>query len=105
MRGIKAIAATAAGAGMLIYAWPRLEFERLDSLPGIFAAVWTGFVLLIVAAHLHLWLGVDRAQRERLQQVKRLRKRRLAQALAGAGDPPFAARGSGRPSGRRTAIR
>jgi hypothetical protein len=103
MRGWKSAAAIAAAAGMLIYALPRLEIERLRSLPGIFAVVWTGFILLIVAANLHDWLGVDDAQKERLNQIKRLRKRQLHQVLTGGG--PLRANNRSRQSaGDRTAF-
>jgi putative Mn2+ efflux pump MntP len=67
-------------AGMLVYAVPLLPVGKGETLPSVFAAVWIGFALLVIAVHLHRLLGVDRVKEAELAAVERLRrgqKRRL----------------------------
>lgn len=72
--------------GMLLYAVPRLAVgEGLGAGP-LFGTIWLCFALLVIAAQLHELLGVDAKKRERLRQVKRMRKfklQRKADSLAG----------------------
>lgn len=70
-------------AGLLIYAVPRLETGQGWSWPTVFAVTWIGFSLLVIAAHLHLWLGVDEAETKRLERIRRARNYRLRQRLIG----------------------
>jgi hypothetical protein len=83
MRGIRNVLYIAAAAGMLIYALPLLDIGGGFTLPTVFAIVWLCFALMIIAAHLHHLLGVDEAERERLAQIKRMRKWQMQQLFLG----------------------
>lgn len=83
MKGWKSAAYISLALGMLGYAVPRLEIGGGYSPASIFAAVWICFALLIVGAHLHDILGVEEETRERLRQIKRLKRRQTEQKLLG----------------------
>ncbi|MNI88834.1 hypothetical protein D3C73_1461660 [compost metagenome] len=67
--------------GMLIYAVPRLSMGGGLTVETVFGAVWICFALLIVAAHFHELLGVDKETKERMRQVKRMKRYRMQEKL------------------------
>jgi succinate-acetate transporter protein len=67
--------------GMLIYAVPRLSMGGGFTAETAFGVVWICFALLIVAAHFHQLLGVDKESRERMRQVKRMKQYRMQQKV------------------------
>ncbi len=83
MRGIRNVVYILVAAGMLVYALPLLELGGGFTLPTVFGIVWICFALMIIAAHLHHLLGVDEAERERLAQIKRVRKWQMQQLFLG----------------------
>jgi|GEM_PF-677208 hypothetical protein len=82
-RGTKTMICVSLAAGMLLYAVPRLEVGQGWTWPTVFAVVWIGFALLVIASHLHLWLGVDEAEARRLKRIERMRKFRMRQRIVG----------------------
>lgn len=79
--GLKNIVYLSLSLGMLIYAVPRLEMGQGLTLPTIFAVVWLGMALLIVAAHLHAMLGVDDETRRELKNIQAYRRWRMARII------------------------
>lgn len=82
-RRLKTMVYVSLAAGMLLYAVPRLEIGHGWTWPTVFAVVWIGFALLVIASHLHLWLGVDEAEARRLKRIERMRKYRMRQRIVG----------------------
>jgi hypothetical protein len=83
MKDARRIAYLAASLGMLLYAVPRLEVGGGWSMATLFSIVWIGFSLLIIASQLHFILGVDKETKEELDRIKRVKRWKLEQALAG----------------------
>lgn len=73
----------AVAAAMIIIALPRLDISGGWNLPTVFGVVWLCFALMIIASHLHQLLGVDEAEKERLEQIKRVRKHEMQQLFQG----------------------
>ncbi len=73
MKGLKNLLFLSITLGMLIYAVPRLHVGEGWTLPSLFAVIWIGFALLIVAAHLHELLGVDEEERAELKRLEHYR--------------------------------
>lgn len=74
LKGFKNILGLSTAAGLLIFAVPRLEAGQGFTAPTIFAILWIGIVLLIIAAHLHELMGVDEETRQELEKVKRYKR-------------------------------
>lgn len=68
-------------AAMLIYAVPQLDIGHGWTEETIFAAFWIVISLLIVAAHLHEWIGVDEQTQKDLKAVKRYKYWRMQQKM------------------------
>ncbi|NDI36305.1 hypothetical protein [Chengkuizengella sediminis] len=83
MKGIKPILSLSLAVGLLIYAIPKLEVGQGWTLPTIFAVVWIGMVLLIIAAHLHEVLGVDEETKKELRRVKQYQRWKREQLVYG----------------------
>jgi len=62
--------------GMLIYALPSITFSAGFSWVSLFGAVWAGFALLVIGAHLYYLIGVDEAKQKALDAI---RKEKLSQ--------------------------
>lgn len=73
----------AVAAAMVIIALPRLDMGGGWNVPTVFGVVWLCFALMIIASHLHQLLGVDEAEKKRLEQIKRVRKHEMQQLLQG----------------------
>lgn len=58
---------------MLVYAVPQLEINSQLTKSTIFALVWLSIALLVIAANLHVILGVTKETKSRLASVKRMR--------------------------------
>ena len=67
----------AAAIGMLVYAVPRLPIGDGWTLPTVFGAAWLLFALAIIATHLHAVLRVDEAADERMDRIRKHRRRQL----------------------------
>ncbi len=67
--------------GMLLYAIPRLHVGNGWTEETIFAASWIAISLLIIAAHLYDWIGVDEKTQKELDAVKRYKYWRLQQKM------------------------
>ncbi|GIQ69868.1 hypothetical protein DUZ99_07200 [Xylanibacillus composti] len=80
-KGISSVVGLALGAGLLLYAIPRLDVGQGWTAPSLFAAVWLGMMLVIVSAYLYDLLGVDEETRKELQHVKRMRRWKMEQRL------------------------
>jgi hypothetical protein len=87
VKEIRRLAYLASALGMLLYAVPRLEIGGGWSMATTFSVVWIGFALLIIASQLHFILGVDREMKEELDRIKRVKRWRMQQALAGQPSP------------------
>ncbi|NBI28271.1 hypothetical protein [Chengkuizengella marina] len=83
MKGIKPIFSLSLAVGLLIFAIPRLEVGQGWTLPTIFAVVWIGMVLLIIAAHLHEVLGVDEETKKEMRRVKQYQRWKREQLVYG----------------------
>ncbi|MFS1511806.1 hypothetical protein VQL36_05125 [Chengkuizengella sp. SCS-71B] len=83
MKGIKPIFSLSLAVGLLIFAIPRLEVGQGWTLPTIFAVVWIGMVLLIIAAHLHEVLGVDEETKKEMRKVKQYQRWKREQLVYG----------------------
>lgn len=68
---------------MLLYAIPQLSFDETWTASTIFSLLWILFSLVVIAAHLHQLLGVDEAEQERLDAIKRVRKWKMNQLMQG----------------------
>lgn len=60
---------------MVLIAIPRLELGGGWTLSTVFALVWIGFALLVIAANLYTLLGVNEETQQQLDRI-RLAKRR-----------------------------
>jgi len=85
MKGLKYLVNLGLALGMLLYAVPRLQIGGGFSAETMFGAVWICFAILIIAANLHEILGVEEETRERLRQVKRMRRYQTEQKIMGRG--------------------
>lgn len=76
-----------AALAMLVYGLPRLELGAPWTGTSIFAVVWIGLALLVVAAHLGAILFIDEAKSQELRRIKQAKRRawerRLQQAASG----------------------
>lgn len=81
MRAMKSVIYLMVTLGMLIYAVPRLDIGQGLTLPTIYGIVWISFALLVIAAHLHEWLGVDEQTRDRLDRLNSYAKWKLEQRI------------------------
>jgi len=74
----------AVALAMVLYALPRMEFERSWTLVTVFGVAWLAFALVIISAQLYMLFGVNEAKRRQLAQIKRERRaaweRRLQQS-------------------------
>lgn len=68
---------------MLGYAVPRLPIGGGWTPESIFSVAWVGMALLIIAAHLHAWIGVNDKVEQDIQAIKRYKYWRLHQQWAG----------------------
>ncbi|WP_106766406.1 hypothetical protein [Paenibacillus faecalis] len=57
--------------GMLVYALPSISFAGGFSLTSLFGAVWAGFALLVIGAHLHILIGVDEEKQKALDEIRK----------------------------------
>lgn len=64
MKGLKNVIYMSLALGMLFYSIPQLEFSQGFTVPSIFGIVWVCMSLLVIAAHLHEILGVDKERKE-----------------------------------------
>lgn len=76
LKRLKPIIYLSIALGLLLYAVPQLEIGSGLTAANIFAIVWLGIVLLIIAAHLHTWLGVDEETKQEMQRVKQYKRYR-----------------------------
>ncbi len=83
MKGLKNLIYMSVAIGLLIYAVPKLQFGQGMTLPAVFGIVWLGMVLIIIAAHLHQWIGVDEETRKELIRINKYKKWRLEQFILG----------------------
>jgi hypothetical protein len=83
MKGFKHVILMSITLGMLFYSLPQLDIHAVMTAPTVFAIVWIGMALLIVAAHLHQILGVDEEQKQELKRIKRMKKWQVEQLLRG----------------------
>ena len=60
-----------AALAMLVYALPSISFSGGFTWTGLFGAVWAGFALLVIAAHLHILIGVDEAKQKALDEIRK----------------------------------
>src|SRR5690606_37214865 len=71
----------AAALAMLVYAIPRLPVGGGWTLPALFSAAWILFALVIVASHLYAILRVDEETEERMERIRKHRKRELTSLI------------------------
>lgn len=81
MKSWKNILYMSIALGMLLYAVPQLAMGGGFTAETVFGVVWMCFALLVVAAHLHDLLGVDAETKERIRQVKRMKKYRMQEKM------------------------
>lgn len=65
-----------AALGLLLYAVPQLDIGSGLTAANVFAISWTGMILLIAAAHLYQWLGVNEETRQELARIRKYKKYR-----------------------------
>jgi hypothetical protein len=70
MKGIQNFIYLIVAAGMLIYAVPQLKLGHGFSLETIFATVWLGLALIVIAAHLYVLLKVDEEVKKEMKTLK-----------------------------------
>ncbi|GGF85860.1 hypothetical protein GCM10010912_33950 [Paenibacillus albidus] len=56
---------------MLLYALPKLSLDSGPSWVFGFGIVWCVFAFLVIAAHLHVIIGVDEEKAKRLEAVRK----------------------------------
>lgn len=83
MKALKNLIYMSISIGLLIYAVPKLGFGQGMTLPAVFGIVWLAMVLLIIAAHLHQWIGVDEETRKELIRINKYKKWRMEQFILG----------------------
>ncbi|HEY0826532.1 MAG TPA: hypothetical protein VGE40_00405 [Bacilli bacterium] len=83
MKGSKNLIYLGVVLAMLVYAIPLLEIGQGFTPKNIFAFVWIGLAMLVIAAHLHQILGVDEETRKQLARVKRYKSWQLAEMING----------------------
>ncbi|HEX7055710.1 MAG TPA: hypothetical protein VF260_00760 [Bacilli bacterium] len=81
MRGIRNLISLGLALGMLLYAAPRLQIGGDLRLPAVFGIVWICMALLVIAAHLHEFLGVDEENRRAYRRRQNYRSFRLQQKV------------------------
>lgn len=64
-----------AALGMLVYALPSISFKGGFTWTALFGAVWAGFALLVIAAHMHILIGVDEGKQKALDEIKKEKMR------------------------------
>jgi hypothetical protein len=72
MKGLKNLVYTVFAAGMLIYAVPQLRVGHGFSLETIFAMVWLGLALTVIASHLYFLLKVDQELESETKTLKQM---------------------------------
>jgi hypothetical protein len=73
MKGLQNMVYLFFAAGMLVYAVPQLRVGHGFSLETIFAMVWLGLALTVIASHLYILLKVDQeleTEPKTMKQVK-----------------------------------
>lgn len=70
MKGLQNLIYLIFAVGMLIYAIPQLQVGHGFSMETLFAAVWLGLALIVIASHLYVILKVEQ---EVPQEVKTLK--------------------------------
>jgi len=63
MKGLQNLIYLIFALGMLIYAIPQLQVGHGFSKETLFAAVWLGFALIVIASHLYVILKVEQEVR------------------------------------------
>lgn len=82
MGGFRTVIGIVAIVGMMVYAVPRLGVAGGDAGAAAFAVCWLIFALLILAAHLHQWLGVDEEAAREMERIRRMKRWKREQWLA-----------------------
>lgn len=59
---------------VLFYAVPKLQIQWDGTLSSVFAFVWLGFAMLVVAANWRATLGIDKEEANQLERIKRLKR-------------------------------
>ncbi|MEX2461705.1 MAG: hypothetical protein WD469_10510 [Paenibacillaceae bacterium] len=72
MKGLQNFVYLVVAAGMLVYAVPQLKVGQGFKLETIFATVWLGLALLVIAAHLYVLLKVDQEVEAKVNHRKAL---------------------------------
>jgi hypothetical protein len=72
MKGLKNLVYIVFAAGMLIYAVPQLRVGHGFSLETIFAMVWLGLALTVIASHLYFLLKVDQELESETKTLKQM---------------------------------
>jgi hypothetical protein len=73
MKGSSNVFGLIMAAGMLIYAVPQLQVGHGYSLETLFAVVWLGLALTVIASHLHGLLKVDQEVEVEVKSMKRVK--------------------------------
>ncbi|AOZ93857.1 hypothetical protein [Paenibacillus crassostreae] len=55
---------------MLLYALPMISLDSGNTWITIFGVCWVLFALLVIAAHLHVILGVDEEKKKALERIR-----------------------------------
>ena len=63
MKGLQNLIYLIFAVGMLIYAIPQLQVGHGFSMETLFAAVWLGLALIVIASHLYVILKVEQEVR------------------------------------------
>jgi len=71
----------AAALGLRASAVPPLPVGGGWTLPTVFAAAWLLFALAVVGSHLHAVLGVGEEEAERMDRLRRRRRREWVRLL------------------------
>jgi hypothetical protein len=73
MKGLQNLVYLFFAAGMLIYAVPQLRVGHGFSLETIFAVVWLGLSLTVIASHLYILLKVDQELETEAKIIKQMK--------------------------------
>jgi hypothetical protein len=80
---IKRVIYLSLAVGLLIFAVPQLEMGQGWTLPTVFGIVWIGMMLLIIAAQLYQWIGVDEETKEEFARIKKYKRWKTEQFITG----------------------
>jgi hypothetical protein len=73
MKGLSHVIFGFIAVGMLIYAAPKLHVGEGLTPPTVFAIVWLGLALTVIASHLHEVLRVDAEAPKEMAEGNRVR--------------------------------